>query len=159
VGARTRALARGSATLEAVDALELKGKSDAVAAWRLLDVSAETAPLARRLDVPIVGRERELRLLREAFERAAGERSCHLFTVLGPAGVGKSRLIAELLAVLGDRAQVLSGRCLPYGDGITYWPLASVVRQAAEIGDDISQDEARARIAALLSDERDAALV
>jgi len=159
VGTPTRALARGTAMLEAVEALELKGKADAVAAWRLLDVTAGTTLITRRLDVPIVGRARELSLLRQAFERAAGERSCHLFTVLGPAGVGKSRLVAELLAVLGDRAQVLSGRCLPYGDGITYWPLASVVRQAAEIGDDLSQDEARARIAALLVDEGDAALV
>jgi class 3 adenylate cyclase/tetratricopeptide (TPR) repeat protein len=159
VGAATRALAREAAVLEAVEPLELKGKSGAVAAWRLVSVSAETARTARRLDVPIVGRERELRLLREAFERAAGERSCHLFTVLGPAGVGKSRLIAELLAGLGDHGQVLRGRCLPYGDGITYWPLAGVVRQAAGISDDLSQDEARTRIAALLSHESDAALV
>jgi class 3 adenylate cyclase/tetratricopeptide (TPR) repeat protein len=159
VGAPTRALAREAAELDAVEALQLKGKSEAVPAWRLLGVSAGTAPVERRPAVPLVGRERELRLLREAFERAAGERSCHLFTVLGPAGVGKSRLLAELLGDLGEGARVLRGRCLPYGDGITYWPLADAIRQAAEIGDELSQEEARERIAQLVAAEADAPIV
>ena len=72
----------------------------------------------------MVGRERERRRLRDAFEQAVGDRSCQLFTVLGLAGVGKSRLVQEFLDDLAGRALVARGRCLPYGEGITYWPLA-----------------------------------
>ena len=77
--------------------------------------------------MPLVGRERELQLLRQAWDRAVQESGCHLFTLLGPAGVGKSRLVGELLAGLGDAATVLRGRCLHYGDGITFWPLVEAL--------------------------------
>ena len=80
----------------------------------------------------MVGRERERASLRQAFDRAVGDSSCHLFTVLGPAGVGKSRLVAELVRELGDEARVLSGRCLPYGDGITFRPLYEVLDELGE---------------------------
>jgi class 3 adenylate cyclase/tetratricopeptide (TPR) repeat protein len=159
VGAATRALVRDQAQLEQVEPLEVKGKAEPVAAFLLHAVAGQAEPSARRLDVPIVGRERELRLLLEAFERSAGERSCHLFTILGPAGVGKSRLVSELLDRVGERTLALRGRCLPYGDGITYWPLADAVRQAAAITDELSLDEARGSIAQLVSGDGDAALV
>ena len=116
--------------------LELKGKSEPVAAHRLLALHEEAPAFARRLDAPLVGRERELRRLEEAFGQAAADRSCQLFTILGSAGVGKSRLAAELTGSL-DGARVLRGRCLPYGEGITYWPAIEVVKQlppAAELG-------------------------
>ena len=84
--------------------------------------------VTRNLEGPMVGRVEELDLLRRAWERTTHERSCHLFTVLGPAGVGKSRLAAEFLESLGD-AVVVRGRCLPYGEGITYWPVVEVLKQ------------------------------
>ncbi len=86
-------------------------------------------PFARRLDLPIVGRKRELGLLRDVFTRTVAESECHLFTVLGEAGVGKSRLIAELLATIRKRVTILRGRCLPYGDGITLWPLLEALTE------------------------------
>jgi predicted ATPase len=79
----------------------------------------------------MVGREQELATLRTAFDEAVQERECRLVTVVGSAGIGKSRLAKELLANVGDEASVLIGRCLPYGEGITYWPLRDVVREAA----------------------------
>jgi predicted ATPase len=83
---------------------------------------------ARRLDTPLVGRATELSRLRSAFAQAQADRSCQLFTILGSAGVGKSRLAAEFLTSLDDTV-VARGRCLPYGEGITYWPVVEVVKQ------------------------------
>src|SRR6185503_6266106 len=82
----------------------------------------------------MVGRQMELGRLRAAFAQAVRDRSCQLFTVLGPAGVGKSRLAAELL--VGVDATVVSGRCLAYGDGISYWPVVEVVRQLGTLPED-----------------------
>ena len=112
VGEATLALVRASVDVEAVDPLTLKGKSEPVPAFRLLDVHAAGE---RRLATPMVGRETELRRLRDAFQQAVHDRSCQLFTVLGSAGVGKSRLAAEVLA--GVEARVVRGRCLSHGDG------------------------------------------
>jgi class 3 adenylate cyclase len=128
LGAETVRLVQGAVGVESVGPLELKGKTEPVEAYRLIAVG-EAAP--RRLDRPMVGRERELRGLREAFDRAAHDRSCHLFTVLGTAGVGKSRLAAEFLA--GVEARVLRGRCLSYGEGITYGPVIEVVTQLSPL--------------------------
>ena len=128
LGEPTYRLVRDAVQVEPADELELKGKSEPLAAHRLLALSEDVPGRARRLDSPMVGRERELAGLQQAYERAVGERACHLFTVLGPAGVGKSRLVMEFLAGLGDSATVLQGRCLPYGEGITYWPLAEAIR-------------------------------
>ncbi|HTX32084.1 MAG TPA: adenylate/guanylate cyclase domain-containing protein [Solirubrobacteraceae bacterium] len=127
VGEQTLGLVRDAVQVEAIEPLELKGKSERVAAYRLIAVHPVAAGYARHLDVLLVGRERELRLLGEAWDRAVDERACHLFTLLGAAGVGKSRLIAELLAGIGERATVLRGRCLHYGDGITFWPLVEAL--------------------------------
>ena len=78
----------------------------------------------------MVGRTREQAVLRQAFDRACDERACHLFTILGPAGVGKSRLVAELIG--WRRRERRHGRCLPYGDGITFWPLFEVLDELDE---------------------------
>ncbi len=129
IGAETHALCRDAIQAEPVEALVAKGKSDPVAAHRLLDLLADAPAFARRLDAPMVGRGDELAQLRQVYARAVRERRCHLFTVLGSAGVGKSRLAGELVADL-DEARVLSGRCLSYGEGITYWPLVEVYRSA-----------------------------
>jgi class 3 adenylate cyclase/tetratricopeptide (TPR) repeat protein len=125
VGAQTVRLARGALEADPVEPLAVKGKSEPVAAYRLVAVSGE-GPV-RRLDVPMVGREEELGALLAAWDRAREEVRCELATVLGPPGVGKTRLSAELIARTGVRT--VRGRCLPYGEGITYWPIVEVVKQ------------------------------
>ena len=124
LGAETVRLTRGAVDVAPMPSLELKGKSAPVAAFRLLAVYEE-AP--RRLDTPLVGRERELRGLREAFARAVADRSCQMFTVLGPPGVGKSRLAVEFYTSVP--AFGVYGRCASYGKRITYWPVIEVVTQ------------------------------
>jgi predicted ATPase/class 3 adenylate cyclase len=159
LGSETYRLVRDAVDVEEVEPLELKGKSAPVAAYRLLRVEPGAPGHARHLDSPMVGRERELRALLEAFERAVGDRACHLFTVLGAAGVGKSRLVEEFLGSVGDRATVVRGRCLPYGEGITFWPLAEALRQAARLEESDSPAEARAKLAALVEAEEDGELI
>src|SRR5438874_1082498 len=99
IGAATRRLVRDGVEVGDERLLELKGKTDPVCAYSLLQVIGESA-LPRRLELPIVGRERERHALSQAWQRALSESACHLFTVLGPAGVGKSRLAAESLRTL-----------------------------------------------------------
>jgi class 3 adenylate cyclase/tetratricopeptide (TPR) repeat protein len=128
LGATTLALVRNSVDVEELPPVELKGKRAPVLAYRLLTVAGKAA---RRHEAPMVGRERERQLLADAWERVRAERSCHLFTVLGPAGVGKSRLCAEFLAGTAG-ASVVQGSCLSYGEGITYWPVVEVLKQLPE---------------------------
>ena len=124
IGTRTLALVASAVDVEAVDPLTLKGKSKPVAAYRLL---AATGMPERRFSTPMIGREQELQRVRDAFAQAAQSRSCQLITVLGSAGVGKSRLATEFLA--GTDARILRGRCLSYGDGITYWPVVEILKR------------------------------
>jgi class 3 adenylate cyclase/tetratricopeptide (TPR) repeat protein len=126
IGAETHRHVRDAATVEQVQ-VTAKGKPEPIPALRILELDLEASGVARRLDTPLVGRERELALLRQTYDTAAREQSCHLFTLLGPAGVGKSRLVAELLT--GLDANVVRGRCLDYGDGITFWPVIEVLKQ------------------------------
>jgi class 3 adenylate cyclase len=126
LGAETRLLVRGAVDLEAVAPLSLKGKSAPVEAYRLLALVGDE-PVARHLDTPLVGRERERRRLWRDYEDAVADRTCRLFTLLGPAGIGKSRLVADFLERVSDEADVLRGRCLSYGEGITYWPLVEML--------------------------------
>jgi class 3 adenylate cyclase/tetratricopeptide (TPR) repeat protein len=156
IGDTTYQLARDAVTVEPVGPVELKGKAEPQLAWRLLEVLAEGPGITRRLDSPIIGRDDELADVRRAFDRTAAERTCRLVTVLGAPGVGKSRLAAEVIARLKGRATVLRGRCLPYGDGITYWPVAEVIREAAGIGEEDDAAAAAARIAALVGDRDEA---
>jgi predicted ATPase/DNA-binding SARP family transcriptional activator len=110
-------------------------------------------PLAVRLDVPLVGRDEELRRLDAAYVRAIRERVTMTVTVTGEAGLGKTRLVQEFAGRLGPEAHVLIGRCLPYGEGITFWPLREVIRQAG------SGDDSIERVSELLAGEADAAAV
>jgi class 3 adenylate cyclase/tetratricopeptide (TPR) repeat protein len=159
LGEATHRLVRDAIDAEPAGPVDLKGKAQPVAAWRLLGVSAEQPGVTRSLDSPIVGRDGELQVLREAFERAAAERSCRLATVLGAPGVGKSRLAAEFVDWLEGRATVLRGRCLPYGDGITYWPVAEVIREAASIAEGEPTEEATGKIATLLGGHEEAEIL
>jgi DNA-binding SARP family transcriptional activator len=112
-----------------------------------------------RFASPMVGRDRERRRLRDTFEQAVGDRSCQLFTLLGAAGVGKSRLVHEFLADLADSALVARGRCLPYGEGISFWPVLEAIKEVAELDDTASVEESRARLVALIEDEPEPDLV
>ena len=155
IGDLTYRLVRAAVQVEAVEPLTLKGKSEPVPAYRLTAVTGVTEArqgVERRQDAPLVGRERELAALREAFGKANADRACRLATVIGDAGVGKSRLIREFIAAHADEALVIRGRCLPYGDGITFWPLREVVRDAAAIGDDDARAEALAKLRARIPD-------
>ncbi|MGH2393147.1 MAG: adenylate/guanylate cyclase domain-containing protein, partial [Candidatus Limnocylindria bacterium] len=120
MGETTYRLVRDSVSAEPVDPLSVKGKNDQLKAFSLMSVLAAPDHPVRRVGSPMVGRESERMLLRWAFDRAVQDRSCQLATVLGAAGVGKSRLVEELTDGLGDAATVLRGRSLPYGEGITY---------------------------------------
>jgi class 3 adenylate cyclase len=150
IGAATAGLVRDAVELGEKRQLELKGKAEPVAAYPLL---AAVGELSRRSDVPIVGRERERRALDDAWERVGSEHSCHLFTILGAAGVGKSRLTAEFVGSLGD-VPVVRGRCLSYGEGITYWPVVEVVLQ---LGRRPSDPRAAAAIESLLGESEEPA--
>jgi class 3 adenylate cyclase/tetratricopeptide (TPR) repeat protein len=159
VGESTYRLVRQAVTAEPVEALSLKGKAAPVTAYRIVEVTSGAPGFARHLDAPIVGRERELALLRNAFDRTVTDRSCQLFTALGVGGVGKSRLIAAFLDEVRERAQILRGRCLPYGEGITFYPLAEALIDLAGLSGTDTPDAARAKLAALAGDDDEATRV
>jgi tetratricopeptide (TPR) repeat protein len=127
LGDATVRLVRDAVVVDPLGPVELKGKSGPVAAFRLVAVDPSAPATVRRLDAPLVGRADELQTLRAAFARVVREQACGLFTLLGPAGGGKSRLVQELLSSLD--ATVLRGHCLSYGEGITYFPVVEIVRR------------------------------
>ena len=150
IGADTLPLLRGAVHVESVEPLSVRGKAETVIAFRLIEVAVSAARVARRLDSPMVGRDVELQQLVDTFDRAVRGLDCHLVTVLGVAGVGKSRLTRELLSRLADAPRVLEGSCLPYGEGITFWPIAEMVKHAAGIEDSDDSATARNKIGELL---------
>ena len=137
VGAETVRLARDAVTTEAVEPIAVKGRTEPVAAFRLLRVDPAAEAITRRLDAPLVGRTRERDRLADAWEDVGAGNRCVLVTLLGPAGIGKSRLAADLLAGLGSEALVARGRCLPYGEGITYRPLVEILVQLGRTPDEV----------------------
>jgi len=159
LGALTWSLVRDAVDVEEVDAIAAKGKAVPVVAYRLIAVRHGEAGRRRRLDAPLVGRERELAQLDEAFRRAVDDRAAGLITLLGPAGVGKSRLVAEFLAGLEGETRVLRGHCLSYGEGITYWPIGEIARSAAAIDEADTSETARVKLRALFRDAPDADLL
>jgi class 3 adenylate cyclase/tetratricopeptide (TPR) repeat protein len=146
IGESTYRLVRDTVEVVPVEPLKLKGKPKPVPAYRLLSV-IEGAMSPRPADLPLVGRAREIAALDAEFRRSVAEPECRLVTLLGEAGVGKSRLIEEFVGSIADEAVVLRGRCLSYGDGITFWPLAEVFRQAAGIVPEDAEEDARAKLA------------
>jgi predicted ATPase/class 3 adenylate cyclase len=148
----THRLVRDAVVAERVSDRVVKG-GEALAGYAIAEVRPHTAGRARRFDTPLVDREQEYGALLNAFESVVETRECHLLTVLGEAGVGKSRLVQEFAREVGAEARVLRGRCLPYGEGITYWPLAEVVR------DMLDAEPSSAAIAALLAHEERADLI
>ena len=146
---------------EELPALELKGKGDPVSAWRALSatsrfgIDAEAAP-----STPFVGRERELRLLQDTFERMVADAAIQLVTITGEPGVGKTRLLAEFRTWVDDRPELVfwrQGRCLPYGDGITFWALGEIVKAHSGILESDGPTEAEEKLRETVgpADDRD----
>jgi class 3 adenylate cyclase len=150
IGDATHALIRDVVIATRVDPLQVKGKVEALAAWDLVSVGAGTRGVRRSHDVPLIGRRSELRLLLEYVARSEEERRGQLVTLLGDAGVGKSRLVLELAASTDSR--VLTGQCLPYGQGIAYRPVADMVRS-------LDGDGSASGLAQLLEPDQDAGLI
>jgi class 3 adenylate cyclase len=146
VGDRTAAAVRGFGFAPA-ESLDLRGKAGGVAARRLVGERDEPARGVPGLRSPMVGRDRELELLSSLLRRAGDDRHAHLVTIYGDPGVGKSRLVAEFTAQA--EARVVRGRCLPYGDGVTFWPLAEILKSEAGVLDTDPPDVALGRITAL----------
>ncbi len=148
IGPATHRLVRHAVLSEQAPPVELKGKAEPMSPWRVLGVGPMTVE-GRHFDSPLVGRDRQLHILLDAASRSRDERAPQLVTVLGLAGVGKSRLVHEFLGRLTG-ATIIRGRCLSYGDTITYWPLAEALRSAAGITDEDPPEQAVARLTALV---------
>jgi predicted ATPase/class 3 adenylate cyclase len=134
IGETTRRLLGDRVTVAEVAPFLVKGKRGPVSAARVLAVASDSPSPSAIMGSPFVGREEELRLLRETFERCVAERACRVVTVLGVPGIGKSRLVREVLDEIRTGAGIVVGRCPPYGEGITYLPLLDIVRQLAPAG-------------------------
>jgi class 3 adenylate cyclase/tetratricopeptide (TPR) repeat protein len=152
VGDLTARLVRETATLEQVASLTLKGKSQPVPAHRLMAVHGASIATARPA-TPMVGRDTEMRILTEALETAIETRDCRIVTLVGDAGVGKTRLSKEFLETARAQATIVSGRCLPYGDGITFWPVVEVVQGAAGLLDSDTPAKAIRKLRRILGDK------
>jgi class 3 adenylate cyclase/tetratricopeptide (TPR) repeat protein len=159
IGEATHRLVRDAVVVKPLDPLELKGKAERVPAFRLLDVTPGAAPFARRLDSPLVGRDEELGRLRRTLDEAVSGRACRLAVVVGDAGLGKTRLVREFLDRESERVRILWARCLPYGEGITFWPVAEMVKAAARIGETDSPEAARSKLGDLVAAAEDGAEV
>jgi class 3 adenylate cyclase/tetratricopeptide (TPR) repeat protein len=158
VGPGAHRLAASAAELEPSGLRRLKGFSQPLPVWRAVSVSDLGRRIVGSRVTPLVGREVELALLRNTFERTVRDRRAHLVTIYGEPGVGKSRLARDFASTLED-ATVFVGRSLPYGEGITYWPLAEMVKASAGIVDDDSSDRARDKLRAICREEAVAELL
>jgi class 3 adenylate cyclase/tetratricopeptide (TPR) repeat protein len=159
IGEATLRLVPDAVVAEPMAPLVAKGKAAPVAAYRLAHVTPGVAGVTRHLDVPMVGRARELQLLRDAFDGTARERRCRLATLLGAAGVGKSRLTEEFVAEREGDAVVARGQCLSYGDGITYWPVVEMLTSVADIAEDDDPEQVRAKLRAIVGSSPGSSIV
>jgi class 3 adenylate cyclase/tetratricopeptide (TPR) repeat protein len=142
LGPTVRRLTAGAVEVEDAGPVEIKGRSHPIWTWRALRPVDTPAPVAAAW---FVGREEELELLQNALARASRDRRTHLVTVYGEPGIGKSRLVGEFTEG-AERVTVLRGRALPYGEGVSYWPLASMIKDSAGITDDAPASEAFERL-------------
>jgi class 3 adenylate cyclase/tetratricopeptide (TPR) repeat protein len=152
LGGLTYNLVRDAVDAEPAGPIEAKGKAQLVEAWRLVSVHAGAEGHTRHLDAPMVGRDRELGIVIDTWHRAVDDRTPHLVTLVAPAGVGKSRLVREFgERIRADGGRVLVGRCLSYGDRITYWPVRELVHAAAGITEADDHGSARAKVESLVA--------
>ena len=133
LGPAAHRLTLGRIQVDDIGPVDVRGREEPIWVWRA--IGADGRAPARVPVTPLVGRDHELDLLENTFARATRDRRAHLVTIYGEPGVGKSRLANEFLGSL-EGTTVLYGRCLPYGESITYWPLAEMVKSAADIADD-----------------------
>lgn len=168
VDERTYLAARAALEFEPRDPVELKGKSSPVAIWTAIRARGRYGVGVEEQDhdAPFVGRAEEVSLLVDAFERTVARNRPQLITLTGEAGVGKSRLVREFRRILDDRSELLwwrQGRCLPYGEGVTFWAIGEIVKAHAGILESEPPAEARAKldqaVAAVIEDPDDAAWV
>jgi class 3 adenylate cyclase/tetratricopeptide (TPR) repeat protein len=155
VGEATRRATEDAVVYEEAGAFELKGKAEPLPLWRALRVVAGVGGHGRSigLESPFVGRDREMRLLKELFHGSAEDNTAHLVSVVGIAGIGKSRLEWEFDKYTDGLAGVIwwhRGRCLAYGDGVTYWALAEMVRMRARIAEGEEATSAMAKLRAAI---------
>ena len=152
VGEGTQRAASAAIVFEAVNEQNLKGKSVPVKAYRAVRVIAERGGRGRsdRLEAPLIGRDDELRLLKDLFHATAREKRPRIVSITGQAGVGKSRITRELSRYLDGIVETVywhSGRTPPYGEGITFWALGEMVRERAGLAETDDEPTTRARIA------------
>src|SRR5262245_11386848 len=173
VGENTYRASREAIAYDRLEPLPLKGKEEPVPAWEATAATAEPKRAAARSETPLIGREEEADMLASLVQRVERERQPHLVTVIGQAGVGKSRLLRELTSTLSQEQQpptIRRGQCPPYGAGIAYWALVEVLREEFELLDQDSPEAAwtklRSGVQALMDDlgesdsgERNAALL
>ena len=156
LGETTYRLVRDGIQAERVEPLELKGVTGRVSAYCLVSAT-EPKPVPEgngpRRDTPIVGRDAELADLADAYRVARDGRSARLVTVIGDAGVGKTRLVHEAVERIAASACVLRGRCLAYGEGTTFWPLVGMVHEAAHIVPGDSAEAAHAKLLQFANDD------
>jgi class 3 adenylate cyclase/tetratricopeptide (TPR) repeat protein len=150
VGELTYRATRDQIEYEELEPVAVKGKERTIAVWRALEARSRFGvDVEQRTQVPLIGREHELNLLRELFGRVTRDEAPHLVTVVGEPGVGKSRLVWEFQRFVDDLPDIVrwrQGRCLPYGEGITFWALAEVVKSHAGILENDTPEEATSKL-------------
>ncbi|HET9324067.1 MAG TPA: adenylate/guanylate cyclase domain-containing protein [Gaiellaceae bacterium] len=151
IGPGAHRLTLGRFEVEDEGPVEIRGRAEPIWAWRVICLTGGRTRAASR-QAPLVGRDAELELLENTYQRAVRDRRAHLFTIYGEPGVGKSRLASEFVGGL-EGATVLSGRALPYGEGVTYSALSDMVKTAAGIADDDPLDEALEKLRECCPDE------
>src|SRR5436305_10516096 len=157
VGEATRRSSEQAIVFEDAGEHELKGKTEPVALWRALRVVSGRGGTLKSagLEPPFVGRDRELKLIKDLFHGCAHERRAHLVSVTGIAGIGKSRLAWEFYKYFDGIVDLVywhRGRCLAYGEGVAYWALADMVRMRARIGEDEEAGSAREKLHAMVEE-------
>jgi class 3 adenylate cyclase/tetratricopeptide (TPR) repeat protein len=138
IGSAARRLAATAVEVDDAGPLEIKGRAEPLWTWRALRVQDSSGRLT---ETPFIGREPELEMLENSLARAVRDRRPQLVTIFGEPGLGKTRLVAEFTAGV-ERVTTLAGRTLPYGEGVTYWPLASMIKASVGITDDDPANEA-----------------
>jgi class 3 adenylate cyclase/tetratricopeptide (TPR) repeat protein len=150
VGEQTFRATQHAIVYEVLEPVPVKGKAAPVPLWRAMEARSRFGVDVEAARTPFIGRDRELRLLQDTFERMVAESEIQLVTLAGEPGVGKTRLLAEFRDWVDDRPELIfwrQGRCLPYGDGITFWALGEIVKAHAGILESDAPEEASSKLA------------